>query len=81
MPPGPTSSCGPRSTARGDETFNGRFAGTQGYRHRKMTNVAFCDGHAEALRDRYTNTDDYDGAANVAAGTGFLSPDNHLYGG
>jgi len=63
----------------GDETFAGRWAGTQGFRHLGMTNVAFCDGHAESLRDRFT--DNADGAANVAPGTGFLSPDNRMYGG
>lgn len=63
----------------GDESFAGRWAGTQGFRHRKQTNVAFVDGHAESLRDRFT--DNADGAANVAPGTGFLSKDNSLYGG
>ena len=63
----------------GDESFAGRWAGTQGFRHRKMTNIAFCDGHAESLRERFV--DNADGAANVAASTGFLSKDNALYGG
>jgi prepilin-type processing-associated H-X9-DG protein/prepilin-type N-terminal cleavage/methylation domain-containing protein len=63
----------------GDASFGGRWAGTQGFRHRKMTNVAFCDGHAESLRDRFI--DNADGAVNVAASTGFLSKDNTLYGG
>lgn len=63
----------------GDEGFAGRWAGTQGYRHRGRTNVAFVDGHAESLRDRYT--DNADGAEHVARGTGFLSRDNTLYGG
>lgn len=63
----------------GDEGFVGRWAGTQGFRHRKQTNVSFVDGHAETLRERFT--DNADGAANVAAGTGFLSRDNTLYGG
>jgi prepilin-type processing-associated H-X9-DG protein len=48
-------------------------AGTQGFRHRKQTNVAFCDGHAESLRDRFT------AGANVAPQTGFLSDDNSRY--
>jgi prepilin-type N-terminal cleavage/methylation domain-containing protein/prepilin-type processing-associated H-X9-DG protein len=65
----------------GDESFNGRWAGTQGFRHLGTTNVAFCDGHAESLAERYTETDDYKGALNIAEGTGFLSPDNSLYGG
>lgn len=63
----------------GDWTFNGRYAGTQGFRHLGQTNVAFCDGHAESLRARFTETDDPGGAANIAPGTGFLSPDNSLY--
>jgi prepilin-type processing-associated H-X9-DG protein len=64
----------------GDDSFNGRWAGTQGFRHLATTNVAFCDGHAESLADRYTETDDYGGASNIGLGTGFLSPDNLLYG-
>ena len=52
-----------------------RAAGTQGFRHRGATNAAFCDGHAESLRER---TDG--GNANVAPGTGFIpdsaAPDN-----
>jgi prepilin-type processing-associated H-X9-DG protein len=63
----------------GDATFSGRWAGTQGFRHARMTNVAFCDGHAESLRDRFTANKD--GAAKVAPGTGFISKDNSLYGG
>jgi prepilin-type processing-associated H-X9-DG protein/prepilin-type N-terminal cleavage/methylation domain-containing protein len=57
-----------------------RAAGTQGFRHRGATNAAFCDGHAESLRDR---TDG--GNSNVAPGTGFIrDPDrpddpNSLY--
>jgi prepilin-type N-terminal cleavage/methylation domain-containing protein/prepilin-type processing-associated H-X9-DG protein len=65
----------------GDDSFSGRYAGTQGFRHLKTTNVAFCDGHADSLATPYTNTDDYGGAANIAQDTGFLSPDNSLYGG
>lgn len=67
-------------TSPGDESFSGRYAGTQGFRHLGTTNVAFCDGHAESLADRYIETDEYNGAANIAVGTGFLSPDNSLYG-
>jgi prepilin-type processing-associated H-X9-DG protein len=51
-----------------------RAGGTQGYRHRGATNVAFCDGHAETLRDRFTA-----GNVHVVEGTGFLSEDNRLY--
>lgn len=51
-----------------------RAAGTQGFRHRGATNAAFCDGHAESLRARFTA-----GNAHVAGGTGFVSEDNSLY--
>ncbi len=64
----------------GDDTFNGRWAGTQGFRHLGTTNVAFCDGHADSLADRYTETDDYNAANNFTPTVGFLSPDNSLYG-
>jgi prepilin-type processing-associated H-X9-DG protein len=55
-----------------------RFAGTQGFRHRRRTNVAFCDGHAESVGDRHTTTTAGD-APQVAPATGFLSEDNSLY--
>lgn len=61
----------------GDQSFSGRWAGTQGFRHQKRSNTAFCDGHAESLRDRFT--ENKNGAGNVAAGTGFLSADNSMY--
>jgi prepilin-type N-terminal cleavage/methylation domain-containing protein/prepilin-type processing-associated H-X9-DG protein len=57
-----------------------RAAGTQGFRHKShTTNVCFVDGHAESLRDRYTQTSPT--PASVAPGTGFLSPDNRAYDG
>jgi prepilin-type processing-associated H-X9-DG protein/prepilin-type N-terminal cleavage/methylation domain-containing protein len=55
-----------------------RASGTQGFRHRRKTNVAFVDGHAETLRDRYVETEPWE-MAKVASGTGFLSHDNSLY--
>lgn len=61
----------------GDDSFRGRWSGTQGFRHLGKSNAGFCDAHAESLRQCYTNNED--GAANVAPGTGFLSPDNSLY--
>ncbi len=61
----------------GDASFKGRYAGTQGFRHSGRSNAAFCDGHAESLRQRFTHT--ADSAAKVAPGTGFLSSDNSLY--
>ena len=60
----------------GDAAFRGRYAGTQGFRHNRRSNTAFCDGHAEALRNCYTNTSEH---ATIAPGTGFLSPDNSAY--
>ena len=61
----------------GDATFFGRWSGTQGYRHKRRTNVAFCDGHAEAVAERFTGN--ADGADNVGKDTGFLSADNSAY--
>ena len=63
-----------------DKAFDGsgtgiREAGTQGFRHRGRTNVAFCDGHVESLAKPYRK-----GAEGfVSEGCGFLSPDNSLY--
>lgn len=51
-------------------------AGTQGFRHRGRTNVGFADGHAESLKERYTETASF---GEPAPGCGFLSPDNRLY--
>lgn len=55
-----------------------RYAGTQGFRHLKTTNVGFADGHCRSLKDRYTNTysfiQDY-----ISDDCGFLSEDNSLY--
>ncbi len=61
----------------GDANFSGRYAGTQGFRHNGYSNVAFCDGHAESWSVGFTNN--ADGAANVAPGTGFLSVSNSVY--
>jgi prepilin-type N-terminal cleavage/methylation domain-containing protein/prepilin-type processing-associated H-X9-DG protein len=61
----------------GDEDFSGRWSGTQGFRHQNLSNASFCDGHAESMRNCYTNN--ADGAGNVAPGTGFLSSDNSIY--
>ncbi len=61
-----------------DPGFFGRSAGTQGFRHLGRTNVAWCDGHADSLKDAYAETDPVE-QDNVADGTGFLSPDNRFY--
>lgn len=53
-----------------------RLAGTQGFRHRGKTNMAFCDGHVETLGKPYQ----YGGSEGFTApGCGFISPDNSLY--
>jgi len=72
----------------GDYNFSGiRKAGTQGYRHNKMTNVAWCDGHAGSQKELYTESINSVHLAienyNATAGDcriGFLSPDNSAYG-
>jgi prepilin-type processing-associated H-X9-DG protein/prepilin-type N-terminal cleavage/methylation domain-containing protein len=61
-----------------DASFTDRAAGTQGYRHRGRTNVAFADGHAESRAERHVKTT-ADQMPKVAAGTGFLSEDNATY--
>ena len=62
-----------------DNGFNGRWAGTQGFRHVGQTNVAYCDGSARSQKERYTKTEDPADALNIVSGTGFLSPDNSAY--
>ncbi|HIJ67783.1 MAG TPA: prepilin-type N-terminal cleavage/methylation domain-containing protein [Planctomycetes bacterium] len=52
--------------------------GTQGFRHLGKTNVAYCDGRAETLAERYTETHE-DLIDLIAENTGFLSPDNSSY--
>jgi prepilin-type N-terminal cleavage/methylation domain-containing protein/prepilin-type processing-associated H-X9-DG protein len=59
--------------APGDANLSARHAGTQGFRHRRRTNVVYVDGHAESLGDAFT------AGRPVAPGTGFLSEDNRLY--
>jgi len=61
----------------GDQGFNGRWAGTQGFRHQKRTNVVFGDGHTESLKTCFANNQN--GGGKVGPGTGFLSADNTLY--
>ncbi len=62
----------------GDAPGIARYPGTQGFRHRSKSNVAFCDGHAETLADRYDQTVAAD-MPKLTATTGFLSKDNALY--
>ena len=57
-------------------SFNGdaRANGAQGFRHKnRTTNVVFCDGHAQTLRDRFVHN------LPVTDASGFLSDDNSLY--
>jgi prepilin-type N-terminal cleavage/methylation domain-containing protein/prepilin-type processing-associated H-X9-DG protein len=71
----------------GDRTFNARYAGTQGYRHRGRTDVAFCDGAAASRDKLYTNveparyiTDLEDHNERTRNNKiGFLSQDNSAY--
>lgn len=62
----------------GDLSFHDRYAGTQDYRHRGGTNVAYCDGSVRHVRALHTETDKWS-KDKIAAGTGFLSPDNGAY--
>ena len=62
----------------GDAAFSFRSAGTQGFRHRGRTNVAFVDGHADSLGDAYEVMTPSAGGK-IASGCGFLSPDNSFY--
>lgn len=59
-----------------DASFASRSAGTQGFRHRKRTNVCYCDGHAQSVTGRFTTTSD---PIPPGEGTGFLSADNSAY--
>ena len=63
----------------GGSISSARTAGTQGYRHLRRTNVAFCDGHAAVWQKRYTTAQREDQQSNIAPGTGFLSSDNKAY--
>ena len=51
-------------------------AGTQGFRHRGATNVAFADGSVRSLDECFTATASRN---DIATGCGFLSEDNALY--
>ena len=60
------------------DTFPFRAAGTQGFRHRGKTNVAYCDGHTATVNKCYKKTDPSQ-ITEIAEGTGFLSPDDTHY--
>jgi prepilin-type N-terminal cleavage/methylation domain-containing protein/prepilin-type processing-associated H-X9-DG protein len=69
----------------GDKDNSLKAAGTQGYRHNKMTNVGWCDGHISSQKDFYTDTvktekqkiEQHNKTNDVKIG--FLSPDNGAY--
>jgi prepilin-type processing-associated H-X9-DG protein/prepilin-type N-terminal cleavage/methylation domain-containing protein len=62
-----------------DNDFSNKYvreSGTQGFRHGGKANIAFADGHVEALAQPYQ----YGGAQGfVTPGCGFISEDNSLY--
>jgi prepilin-type N-terminal cleavage/methylation domain-containing protein/prepilin-type processing-associated H-X9-DG protein len=64
-----------------DIGFQGRYAGTQGFRHRDKTNVAWADGHVSSQAKDYSHESDASKSdkQSIAEGTGFLSPDNSAY--
>lgn len=69
---------GAEQGARDSWFSSGRGAGTQGFRHCGRTNAAFADGHAQAWRDRHTETYEPEKAF-IGDNNGFLCPDNSLY--
>ena len=62
----------------GDSGFNGRAAGTQGFRHNRSTNASFVDGHAQHLTKQFRNSSGAE-MGNVAPRTGWVSIDDSLY--
>jgi prepilin-type processing-associated H-X9-DG protein/prepilin-type N-terminal cleavage/methylation domain-containing protein len=56
-----------------DSNLSARPYGAQGFRHRKQTNVAFADGHAQSIPERFT------AGQPVPPQIGFLSDDNSMY--
>ena len=70
----------------GDTDNSLKAAGTQAYRHANLTNVAWCDGHADSQKDLYTETTlqekvkvDIYNENDKYSKVGFLSPDNSAY--
>jgi len=62
--------------APGVDEFFERYAGTQAYRHRKATHVAYCDGHVGRQEECYQET--YQPEM-LGEGVGFLSKTNGAY--
>lgn len=70
-----------------DWNFSGRWAGTQGYRHHRATNVVRCDGSIISQKEFFSGSD-ADGSSETIAEynrqnpqcpIGFLSADNIAY--
>jgi prepilin-type N-terminal cleavage/methylation domain-containing protein/prepilin-type processing-associated H-X9-DG protein len=68
------------------DTFMNREAGTQGFRHRKKTNIVWCDGHAASKKEVFTQSYNFVqnrieryNKINRDNLIGFLSPDNSAY--
>lgn len=58
--------------------FAARTTGTQGFRHRGKTSVAYCDGSVRPFK-RTIDQERLDVQRGCAMGTGFLSADNSAY--
>ena len=56
-----------------------RQAGTQSFRHRGRTNLAFADGHVESRSQAYV-LGGKKGFVSENTKTGFVAPDNSIYG-
>ena len=64
---------------RGDSSFSGRAAGTQGFdRHNGHTNVAWADGHVSSHRKKYKKTSSKN-TSMIGEENGWLSEDDSLY--
>lgn len=70
-----------------DKYFSARKEGTQGYRHLKKTNVAYCDGSVRAVAKLYSETSETGAKDLIEAHNeadsenmvGFISEDNSAY--
>jgi prepilin-type N-terminal cleavage/methylation domain-containing protein/prepilin-type processing-associated H-X9-DG protein len=60
------------------DTFVGRSAGTQAFRHLGKSNVCWADGHATSWTEQHQETH-ADEMVRLVEGTGYLSADNSLY--
>jgi hypothetical protein len=62
----------------GDQNFNGRFAGTQHFRHLGCSNASFVDGHALGMKRLYRNSKANE-IPNVYGLCGWLSLEDNIY--